>query len=185
MAVMQAALSSQQQHCAHTCRSQAISQRAVARHRAALPLQPQTQSCRCYHRHQGLVVRAGLKIRDNYDSKLELSTESDKSLRDLLSSPTFQQQVSRETGQPAGTQVSFTGMLFQPVPWSPNTKLGMPQEFEKYKADPGTAQGCWPTGAHQCMCLRHLQEVEVCCCAPQIMSSSTFHPTSCSRYDVC
>jgi hypothetical protein len=23
-------------------------------------------------------------------------------------------------------------MLFQPVPWSPTTKKGMPQEFEKY-----------------------------------------------------
>ena len=135
---MQTALLGQQQHCAHAFRSQPIPRKAVTWHRAALPSSKQRQQeCNCSQRHQRLIVRAGLKIRDTYDSKFELNSASEKSLRDLLSSATFQQQVSRETGQPAGTQVSFTGMLFQPVPWSPNTKLGMPQEFEKYKADPG------------------------------------------------
>ena len=37
--------------------------------------------------------RAGLKIPDSYDAPLELSSDSDASLRDLLSSPTFQKQV--------------------------------------------------------------------------------------------
>ena len=45
-------------------------------------------------------------------------------------------QVVQETGQPEGTELSFTGMLFQPVPWSMQTKKGMPAEFEKYAADP-------------------------------------------------
>lgn len=45
-------------------------------------------------------------------------------------------QVVKETEQPDGTQVEYTGILFQPVPWSPTTKKGMPQEFEKYHADP-------------------------------------------------
>ena len=134
---MQTPLSIQQQHYAHACRSQVISPRVITSHRATLLYQRQKRCNSCRQRHTCLIVRAGLKIRDTYDSKFELSTESDKSLRDLLSSSTFQQQVSRETGEPEGTQVSFTGMLFQPVPWSPNTKLGMPQEFEKYKADPG------------------------------------------------
>lgn len=44
--------------------------------------------------------------------------------------------MSKETQQPDGTQVEYTGILFQPVPWSPTTKKGMPQEFEKYHADP-------------------------------------------------
>ena len=31
--------------------------------------------------------------------------------------------------------MTFTGMLFQPVPWSMQTKKGMPADFEKYAAD--------------------------------------------------
>ncbi len=45
-------------------------------------------------------------------------------------------QVVQETGQAEGTEVVFTGMLFQPVPWSMQTKKGMPAEYEKYAADP-------------------------------------------------
>ena len=44
-------------------------------------------------------------------------------------------QVCHETGQVEGTEVTFTGMLFQPVPWSMQTKKGMPADFEKYAAD--------------------------------------------------
>ncbi|PRW56134.1 hypothetical protein C2E21_5068 [Chlorella sorokiniana] len=28
-------------------------------------------------------------------------------------------------------QVEFTGILFQPVPWSPTSRKGMPQELEE------------------------------------------------------
>lgn len=45
-------------------------------------------------------------------------------------------QVAKETEQAEGQRVEYTGVLFQPVPWSPTTKKGMPQEFEKYHADP-------------------------------------------------
>ncbi len=45
-------------------------------------------------------------------------------------------QVAQETGQTEGTELAFTGMLFQPVPWSMQTKKGMPADFEKYAADP-------------------------------------------------
>ncbi len=45
-------------------------------------------------------------------------------------------QVVQETGQAEGTELAFTGMLFQPVPWSMQTKKGMPADFEKYAADP-------------------------------------------------
>ena len=31
--------------------------------------------------------------------------------------------------------MTFTGMLFQPVPWSMQTRKGMPADFEKYAAD--------------------------------------------------
>ena len=32
--------------------------------------------------------------------------------------------------------LTFTGQLFQPVPWSPNSTKGMPKEFEHLHADP-------------------------------------------------
>ena len=36
-------------------------------------------------------------------------------------------QVASQPGLATGTKVQFTGELFQPVPWSPTTKHGMPQ----------------------------------------------------------
>lgn len=32
--------------------------------------------------------------------------------------------------------MEWTGILFQPVPWSPATKRGMPAEYERYLDDP-------------------------------------------------
>ena len=52
-------------------------------------------------------------------------------MRDHSYSP----QVLEETGQPEGTDLAFTGVLFQPVPWSIHTKKGMPVEYEKYASD--------------------------------------------------
>ncbi|CAI5968838.1 unnamed protein product [Closterium sp. NIES-64] len=49
----------------------------------------------------------------------------------LLSSDVFLQQVATQPGVPAGiTGTEFTGELFTPVPWSPTTRFGMPQELE-------------------------------------------------------
>ncbi|KAK9908339.1 hypothetical protein WJX75_006316 [Coccomyxa subellipsoidea] len=62
--------------------------------------------------------------------------ESDDTLRALLGSEVFCKQVAKETEQAEGQRVEYTGVLFQPVPWSPTTKKGMPQEVEKYHADP-------------------------------------------------
>lgn len=31
--------------------------------------------------------------------------------------------------------MEFADVLFQPVPWSPTTKKGMPAEFERYHAN--------------------------------------------------
>ncbi|CAI5501972.1 unnamed protein product [Closterium sp. Naga37s-1] len=44
--------------------------------------------------------------------------------------------VATQPGVPAGiTGTEFTGELFTPVPWSPTTRFGMPQELEKYNDD--------------------------------------------------
>ena len=45
-------------------------------------------------------------------------------------------QVARECKLPEGSALEFTGMLFQPVPWSPGTTKGMPAEYEQYHAEP-------------------------------------------------
>lgn len=37
---------------------------------------------------------------------------------------------------PAEAECEFSGMLFQPVPWTPATKKGMPQEYEQYHSNP-------------------------------------------------
>lgn len=42
-------------------------------------------------------------------------------------------QVASETQQ--SCQLEYTGMLFQPVPWSPATPKGMPEEFQKFHED--------------------------------------------------
>ncbi|CAL5228062.1 g11128 [Coccomyxa viridis] len=81
-------------------------------------------------------IAAGLRIIESYDGKFELAKESEENLKQLLGSPTFAKQVAQETGQTEGTELAFTGMLFQPVPWSMQTKKGMPADFEKYAADP-------------------------------------------------
>lgn len=41
-------------------------------------------------------------------------------------------QVAVETKLEQGRQLQFTEMLFQPMPWSINTKKGMPAEYEQY-----------------------------------------------------
>ncbi|CAL8463244.1 g2778 [Coccomyxa elongata] len=81
-------------------------------------------------------MAARIKAVDTYDGKFDLTKEAEGTLTALLSSEVFCKQVVKETQQPDGTQVEYTGILFQPVPWSPTTKKGMPQEFEKYHADP-------------------------------------------------
>jgi hypothetical protein len=45
-------------------------------------------------------------------------------------------QVASNTKQQPGVELGFTGDLFQPAPWTPTTRKGMPAEFEKYHDDP-------------------------------------------------
>ncbi|KAL3158850.1 hypothetical protein ABBQ32_011571 [Trebouxia sp. C0010 RCD-2024] len=78
----------------------------------------------------------GLKIVENYNSAFELQPEAEDALHKLLSSEAFCQQVVKECHLEEGTQVQFSGQLFQPVPWSATSRKGMPAEFEKYSDDP-------------------------------------------------
>ncbi|CAI5475636.1 unnamed protein product [Closterium sp. Yama58-4] len=82
---------------------------------------------RCSH------VVQGIRAVESFDTSFELDPQAKEVLVYLLSSDVFLQQVASQPGVPAGiTGTEFTGELFTPVPWSPTTRFGMPQELEKY-----------------------------------------------------
>ncbi len=74
-----------------------------------------------------------LKIIENFDTKVVLNPESQTLLFNLLSSELFRQKISEQLSIEA---VEFTGLVFQPVPYSQNTPKGMPSEFETYHNSP-------------------------------------------------
>ncbi|BBN09647.1 hypothetical protein MPTK1_4g21480 [Marchantia polymorpha subsp. ruderalis] len=81
------------------------------------------------------VVRMGLRAVESYDASFQLLPECEERLRDLLKSETFCAQVAEQAQKGPDVKYVFSGELFQPVPWSPTTKHGMPQEYEKYLED--------------------------------------------------
>ncbi|GAQ79319.1 hypothetical protein KFL_000280240 [Klebsormidium nitens] len=81
------------------------------------------------------IVQMGIKAVENFNTDFELDSVSEELLHSLLRSDVFAGQVATQPGVPPDCQWEFSGMLFQPVPWSVNTKFGMPQEYEKYLQD--------------------------------------------------
>lgn len=74
-----------------------------------------------------------LKIIDYFDSSFTLDPEAKATLFELLQGAAFLQQVAQQAQYETA---AFTGLLFQPVPYSVSTPKGMPTEFEKFqKAD--------------------------------------------------
>ena len=71
----------------------------------------------------------GLKIVKHFDASVSLDTESREMLFRLLTNKTFTDQISHRLNE---TEIVFTDLLFQPVPYSQHTPKGMPREFEKY-----------------------------------------------------
>ncbi|KAK9834856.1 hypothetical protein WJX81_004161 [Elliptochloris bilobata] len=78
----------------------------------------------------------GIRAVESYDGAFELAEGSEQLLKTLLSSHTFCAQVVKQCNLPEGVTAGFAGVLFQPVPWSPTTKRGMPMEFERYLDNP-------------------------------------------------
>lgn len=72
----------------------------------------------------------GLKIIENFDSRFTLQPEAKATLFTLLSGEAFLQQVAQQVNW---SQIEFTELLFQPVPYSAATPKGMPAEFEKFQ----------------------------------------------------
>jgi hypothetical protein len=75
----------------------------------------------------------GLKVIDSFDTHFTLAPEAEAQLFALLKEPSFSQQVC---GQKGWDQAEFTGLLFQPVPYSSSTPKGMAAEFEPYQEQP-------------------------------------------------
>lgn len=96
--------------------------------------------------------RAILRAVETFDGSFTLDTSSQEVLDALLRSKGFRAQVAEQRGLAEGQAAEFTGMLFQPVPWSPTTKRGMPAEFEKVRriGGAGLPFGAPPAFAHFC-----------------------------------
>ncbi|NJR66586.1 MAG: hypothetical protein HC772_16745 [Leptolyngbyaceae cyanobacterium CRU_2_3] len=76
---------------------------------------------------------AQLKIVNHYDSSFTLATEAKAELVSLLTQAAFLTQVSEQGNC---QRLEFTGLLFQPVPYTPTATKGMPVEFEQYHDSP-------------------------------------------------
>lgn len=74
-----------------------------------------------------------LKVVNHYDGSFTLEPEAKQILFGLLSHETFLEQIKQQT---QAQQVEFTELLFQPVPYSPETPKGMPADYEPYHQSP-------------------------------------------------
>ena len=71
----------------------------------------------------------GLRIVKNFDTSFTLHSEAREILFSLLTNKTFTDQISQRLHE---SEIEFTDLLFQPVPYSQHTPKGMPREFEQY-----------------------------------------------------
>lgn len=71
----------------------------------------------------------GIKIVESFESHFTLEPGAKAILFDCLTCESFLNQVAEQL---RCQRVEFTELLFQPVPYSPETPKGMPAEFEQY-----------------------------------------------------
>lgn len=74
-----------------------------------------------------------IKVIENFDGSFTLDPQAQAILFGLLTGEKFLQQVSEQANC---QNIIFTQILFQPVPYSPNTPKGMPAEIEHYHQSP-------------------------------------------------
>jgi hypothetical protein len=74
-----------------------------------------------------------IKVIENFDGSFTLDPQVKTILFSLLTGEKFLQQVAEQANCQT---VTFTEILFQPVPYSPGTPKGMPAEFEHYHQSP-------------------------------------------------
>eukprot|EP00238_Polyblepharides_amylifera_P011842 CAMPEP_0196590200 /NCGR_PEP_ID=MMETSP1081-20130531/65934_1 /TAXON_ID=36882 /ORGANISM="Pyramimonas amylifera, Strain CCMP720" /LENGTH=160 /DNA_ID=CAMNT_0041913237 /DNA_START=147 /DNA_END=629 /DNA_ORIENTATION=+ len=84
-------------------------------------------------RYRRMNVKAmGIKIVEQFDSSFELQPEAEEALVGFLKQEDFTTEVADQAQWSSEIVVEFTGLIFQPVPWTPSETRGMPKEFEKY-----------------------------------------------------
>lgn len=77
-----------------------------------------------------------LRIIEHFDGHFTLEPDAKAALFALLNSEAFLQQVAQQLHC---STIAFTGLLFQPIPYSTATPKGMPPEFEQYHTSPDYA----------------------------------------------
>jgi hypothetical protein len=70
-----------------------------------------------------------LKIVDSFDGSFTLDPPAKAALFSLLIGEKFIEQIKEQS---QSSNLEFTELLFQPVPYSLQTPKGMPSEFEVY-----------------------------------------------------
>ncbi|KAM3573784.1 hypothetical protein VYU27_004286 [Nannochloropsis oceanica] len=81
-------------------------------------------------------LHSGIKGVETFDGAFTLSPESESVLFDFLQCDDMKNEVCK---QAKCSGARFTGQLFQPVPYSPGTPIGMPREFEDFHLNPSYA----------------------------------------------
>ena len=74
-----------------------------------------------------------IKVVENFDGSFTIDPQVRDILFGLLTGEKFLQQVAEQANCQT---ITFTELLFQPVPYSPGTPKGMPVEFEQYHQSP-------------------------------------------------
>lgn len=87
-----------------------------ATHRSMLP--PQRRNIH--------ISRATVRFKEFGDAGFKLDAECQALLEELLGANDFCKQVTARANVKEDAPLKFTGLLFEPVPWSPSTPKGMP-----------------------------------------------------------
>jgi hypothetical protein len=74
-----------------------------------------------------------IKVIENFDGSFTLDPQAQAILFGLLTGEKFLGQIAE---QAKCESLTFTEIVFQPVPYSPGTPKGMPAEFEHYHQSP-------------------------------------------------
>jgi hypothetical protein len=80
---------------------------------------------RIHQKHKTHAISFKIKEYGNV-GRPSLDTAAEEALAALLSDQTFHDQLRIASKLPPEASVQFTGILFEPVPWSPSTPKGMP-----------------------------------------------------------
>lgn len=115
----------QQRLVLHQAHCPSITQRVGSINLAQKSIVPNRQHATKRHR---CIITNGIRGIQDFDASFEFeSKEVEEALLEFLNDPRFHLQVINECKLTNVKGLEFTGMMFQPIPWSPNTPKGMPK----------------------------------------------------------